>query len=91
MNHVAKRAVASSATALTRDVFGSADVGHGCVGLLDMEGGGSDTPAAWFFDRALIGDVIEVVNSRDKQVAPDNGLGGRNPNRSRWKAGSDFR
>ncbi|MFE4794008.1 Ig-like domain-containing protein [Streptomyces sp. NPDC056708] len=70
------------------DVFGSANVSHGCVGLLDAEGGSSDTPAAWFFDRTLIGDVIEVVNSKDKQVAPDNGLGGWNLNWTRWKAGS---
>lgn len=70
------------------DVFGSANVSHGCVGLLDAEGGSSSTPAAWFFDRTLIGDVIEVVNSKDKQVAPDNGLGGWNLNWTRWKAGS---
>ncbi|MFJ7065030.1 Ig-like domain-containing protein [Streptomyces sp. NPDC101115] len=68
--------------------FGSANVSHGCVGLRDVKGGGSDTPAGWFFDRTLVGDVVEVVNSRDKQVAPDNGLGGWNMEWSRWKAGS---
>ncbi|MEV5968963.1 Ig-like domain-containing protein [Streptomyces sp. NPDC051921] len=68
--------------------FGSANVSHGCVGLRDVKGGGSDTPAGWFFDRTLIGDVIEVVNSRDKQVDPGNGLGGWNMEWSRWKAGS---
>ncbi|MFJ9825542.1 Ig-like domain-containing protein [Streptomyces sp. NPDC101160] len=70
------------------DTFGSANVSHGCVGLRDVKGGGADTPAGWFFDRTLIGDVIEVVNSRDKQVAPDNGLGGWNVEWSRWKEGS---
>ncbi|MEU7027145.1 Ig-like domain-containing protein [Streptomyces sp. SBR177] len=68
--------------------FGSANVSHGCVGLRDVKGGGSDTPAGWFFDRTLIGDVVEVVNSKDKQVAPDNGLGGWNLDWARWKAGS---
>ncbi|WP_128978690.1 L,D-transpeptidase [Streptomyces roseicoloratus] len=71
--------------------FGSANVSHGCVGLRDVKGGGSDTPAGWFFDRTLIGDVVEVVNSRDKRVAPDNGLGGWNMEWSLWKAGSALR
>ncbi|WP_370414986.1 Ig-like domain-containing protein [Streptomyces fradiae] len=68
--------------------FGSANVSHGCVGLRDVKGGGPDTPAGWFFDRTLVGDVVEVVNSKDKQVAPDNGLGGWNLDWGRWKAGS---
>lgn len=70
------------------DTFGRANVSHGCVGLRDVKGGGSDTPAGWFFDRSLIGDVVEVVNSKDKTVAPDNGLGGWNMNWKKWKAGS---
>ncbi|MFJ8149456.1 Ig-like domain-containing protein [Streptomyces sp. NPDC096048] len=70
------------------DTFGRANVSHGCVGLRDVKGGGSDTPAGWFFDRSLIGDVVEVVNSKDKKVAPDNGLGGWNMNWKKWKAGS---
>ncbi|MFH8975482.1 Ig-like domain-containing protein [Streptomyces sp. NPDC017890] len=70
------------------DTFGRANVSHGCVGLRDVKGGGSDTPAGWFFDRSLIGDVVEVVHSKDKKVAPDNGLGGWNMNWEKWKAGS---
>ncbi|MEU3094691.1 Ig-like domain-containing protein [Streptomyces sp. NPDC006967] len=69
------------------DVFGSSNVSHGCVGLRDVKGGGADTPAGWFFDRSLIGDVVEVVNSKDKKVAPDNGLGGWNMNWKKWNAG----
>ncbi|MET8328110.1 Ig-like domain-containing protein [Streptomyces sp. NPDC005181] len=69
-------------------VFGSANVSHGCVGLQDVRGGSEDTPAGWFFDRTIVGDVVEVVNSEDKKVAPDNGLGGWNLNWSQWKAGS---
>ena len=70
------------------DTFGRANVSHGCVGLRDVKGGGSDTPAGWFFDRSLIGDVVEVVHSKDKKVAPDNGLGGWNMKWKEWKAGS---
>ncbi|MGW4705319.1 Ig-like domain-containing protein [Streptomyces sp. NPDC004285] len=71
--------------------FGSANVSHGCVGLRDDKGGSADSPAGWFFDRTLIGDVVEVVNSHDKEVAPDNGLGGWNLDWSQWKAGSALR
>jgi lipoprotein-anchoring transpeptidase ErfK/SrfK len=70
------------------DAFGKANVSHGCVGLRDVKGGGSDTPAGWFFDRSLIGDVVEVVRSKDKKVAADNGLGGWNMGWKEWKAGS---
>ncbi|WP_395577318.1 Ig-like domain-containing protein [Streptomyces sp. BK79] len=70
------------------DTFGRANVSHGCVGLRDVKGGGADTPAGWFFDRSLIGDVVEVVHSKDRTVAADNGLGGWNMNWKEWKAGS---
>ncbi|MFD8389950.1 Ig-like domain-containing protein [Streptomyces sp. NPDC059680] len=67
---------------------GRANVSHGCVGLRDVKGGSSATPAGWFFDRSLVGDVIEVVGSRERTVAPDNGLGGWNMTWQEWKAGS---
>ncbi|MEV6685249.1 Ig-like domain-containing protein [Streptomyces sp. NPDC051130] len=70
------------------DTFGTLNTSHGCVGLRDDKGGGSDTPAGWFFDRSLVGDVVEVVNSQDKTVAPDNGLGGWNLSWADWAAGS---
>ncbi|CAM5674318.1 Lipoprotein OS=Streptomyces aurantiogriseus OX=66870 GN=GCM10010251_36590 PE=4 SV=1 [Streptomyces aurantiogriseus] len=70
------------------DAFGRRNLSHGCVGLRDVRGGSSDTPAGWFFDRSLIGDVVEVVRSKDKEVAPDNGLGGWNMDWEEWKAGS---
>ncbi|MFB7587261.1 Ig-like domain-containing protein [Streptomyces sp. NPDC056169] len=73
------------------DTFGTANVSHGCVGLRDDKGGSADSPAGWFFDRTLIGDVVEVVNSQDRTVAPDNGLGGWNLDWTRWKAGSALR
>ncbi|MGH4033665.1 L,D-transpeptidase [Actinomycetota bacterium Odt1-20B] len=64
---------------------GNTNVSHGCVGLRDVKGGSSATPAGWFFDRTLIGDVVEVVNSDDKKVAPDNGLSGWNMEWKDWK------
>jgi lipoprotein-anchoring transpeptidase ErfK/SrfK len=69
-------------------VFGRDNVSHGCVGLRDVKGGGAQTPAGWFFDRSIVGDVVEVVHSKDKRVAPDNGLGGWNLGWREWKAGS---
>ncbi|MGY3679601.1 Ig-like domain-containing protein [Streptomyces sp. TE33382] len=75
----------------SHDTFGEVNTSHGCVGLRDVKGGSGDTPAGWFFDRTLVGDVVEVVNSRDKKVAPDNGLGGWNLDWKRWKAGSALR
>ncbi|MFI2202462.1 Ig-like domain-containing protein [Streptomyces sp. NPDC020192] len=69
------------------DAPGHVNVSHGCVGLRDVKGGSSDTPAGWFFDRSLVGDVIEVVHSVDRTVAPDNGLGGWNLTWQEWKAG----
>ncbi|MFI6943273.1 Ig-like domain-containing protein [Streptomyces sp. NPDC050418] len=68
--------------------FGQDNVSHGCVGLRDVKGGSAETPAGWFFDRSLVGDVVEVTNSKDKTVAPDNGLGGWNLSWPKWKAGS---
>ncbi|MGW3950927.1 Ig-like domain-containing protein [Streptomyces sp. NPDC004752] len=69
------------------DAPGESNVSHGCVGLRDVQGGSSRTPAGWFFDRSLIGDVVEVVNSNDKTVSPDNGLSGWNMGWKEWKAG----
>nr|WP_203616124.1 Ig-like domain-containing protein [Streptomyces sp. SID13726] len=68
--------------------FGRTGTSHGCVGLRDVKGGQSDTPAKWFFDNSLIGDVVIVKNSPDKQVAADNGLNGWNLSWSEWTAGS---
>ncbi|PZT76764.1 MULTISPECIES: L,D-transpeptidase [unclassified Streptomyces] len=73
------------------EVFGSTNVSHGCIGLRDVRGGSGSTPAGWFFDRTLVGDVVEVVNSGDRTVAPDNGLGGWNLTWNQWRAGSAAR
>ncbi|MYX25347.1 L,D-transpeptidase family protein [Streptomyces sp. SID8381] len=69
------------------DAFGNYNASHGCVGLRDVRGGyDSGVPAAWFFNHSMIGDVVEVENSHDKTVAPDNGLNGWNMSWSEWKA-----
>ncbi|MFI1448499.1 Ig-like domain-containing protein [Streptomyces virginiae] len=70
-------------------VFGSANTSHGCVGLNDVKGAGDpNQPAAWFYDNSLIGDVVEVINSPDKVIKPENGLNGWNMGWAEWKAGS---
>ncbi|MHA6762976.1 L,D-transpeptidase [Streptacidiphilus sp. PAMC 29251] len=67
--------------------FGSQNTSHGCVGLHDVKGGGSSTtPAAWFYNNSIIGDVVQVVHSPDKIVSPDNGLNGWNMSWSAWTA-----
>nr|WP_246103270.1 Ig-like domain-containing protein [Streptomyces piniterrae] len=72
-------------------IFGGRNTSHGCVGLKDVRGGGPNTPAGWLFARSIVGDTVEVRNSRDRMVAPDNGLGGWNMSWARWRAGSALR
>ncbi|MDW4905639.1 Ig-like domain-containing protein [Streptomyces sp. ADMS] len=68
--------------------FGRTGTSHGCVGLQDVQGAQGATPAKWFFDNSMLGDVVIVENSADKQVAPDNGLNGWNLPWSEWTAGA---
>ncbi|WP_328434465.1 L,D-transpeptidase [Streptomyces sp. NBC_00425] len=68
--------------------FGRTGTSHGCVGLADVQGARGDTPAKWFYDQSLIGDVVVVENSPDKTVAPDNGLNGWNLSWADWTATS---
>ncbi|MGK5627914.1 L,D-transpeptidase [Streptomyces sp. URMC 123] len=68
-----------------RSTFGKVNASHGCVGLFDVRGGGDpETPAAWFFQNSLVGDVVVVKNSKDKQIQPWNGLNGWNMDWSEW-------
>ncbi|WP_422665234.1 L,D-transpeptidase [Actinacidiphila cocklensis] len=65
--------------------FGHENTSHGCVGLHDVKGGGDpNTPAAWFYNHSMIGDVVQVVNSPDKVIQPDNGINGWNMDWSQW-------
>ncbi|WP_329135857.1 Ig-like domain-containing protein [Streptomyces sp. NBC_01476] len=70
-------------------IFGNANTSHGCVGLEDAKGGKDpNTPAAWFYNHSLVGDVVVVKNSPDKTIQPSNGLNGWNMSWSQWLAGS---
>ncbi|MFD8425384.1 Ig-like domain-containing protein [Streptomyces sp. NPDC059668] len=72
-----------------KSIFGSVNTSHGCVGLSDTKGANdANTPAAWFYNHSLIGDVVVVKNTGDKTIAPDNGLNGWNLDWASWKAGS---
>lgn len=68
--------------------FGRQGTSHGCVGLQDVQGAQGDTPAKWFYDESITGDVVIVKNSPDKTVSPDNGLNGWNMAWNQWVAGS---
>ena len=47
-----------------KSIFGHANTSHGCIGLSDIKGGKDpNTPAAWFYDNSLVGDVVVVKNS----------------------------
>ncbi|MFE3074193.1 Ig-like domain-containing protein [Streptomyces sp. NPDC059247] len=73
-----------------RSIFGSANTSHGCVGLADAKGANDpNQQGAWFFNNSIVGDVVIVKNSKDKTIAPDNGLNGWNMDWSAWKAGSE--
>ncbi|MFH8934620.1 L,D-transpeptidase [Streptomyces griseosporeus] len=70
-------------------VFGNVNTSHGCVGLQDKQGADDpNTPAAWFYDHSIVGDVVVVSNTGDKTVSPDNGYNGWNMDWAQWKAGS---
>ncbi|MGA5130454.1 Ig-like domain-containing protein [Streptomyces olivoreticuli] len=70
-------------------IFGVANTSHGCVGLEDKQGADDpSTSGAWFFSNSQIGDVVEIKNSNDKTIAPDNGLNGWNMDWNAWVAGS---
>ncbi|MEU3568461.1 Ig-like domain-containing protein [Kitasatospora sp. NPDC036755] len=65
--------------------FGEDNVSHGCVGLKDVEGGGSNTSMGKFYDGSLVGDVMVVKNSTRKETLdPSNGLSGWNVPWGSW-------
>jgi hypothetical protein len=71
---------------LSEGQFGTVNGSHGCVGLFDKKGGNDrSTPAAWFFRESMVGDVVEIKNSKDKTIQPDNGLNGWNMDWDEWK------
>ncbi|AUG79748.1 hypothetical protein CFP65_5035 [Kitasatospora sp. MMS16-BH015] len=71
-----------------KSVFGSANTSHGCIGLADVKGGSTDTPAGWFYAGSIVGDVIEVRGEDGDTVPPDNGLNDWNLPWAQWLKGS---
>ncbi|MCL2732763.1 MAG: Ig-like domain-containing protein [Actinomycetia bacterium] len=72
-----------------KSIFGTVNTSHGCIGLSDTKGGKDpSTPAAWFYNNSLVGDVVIVKNSPDKTIQPSNGLNGWNMSWAQWVAGS---
>ncbi|MFD5076106.1 Ig-like domain-containing protein [Streptomyces sp. NPDC058371] len=72
-----------------KSIFGSVNTSHGCVGLSDTKGAKDpNTPAAWFYNHSIIGDVVVIKNTGDKTIAPDNGLSDWNMDWAAWQAGS---
>ncbi|MCC2280992.1 Ig-like domain-containing protein, partial [Streptomyces sp. ET3-23] len=69
----------------TRSVFGTANTSHGCIGLEDTRTRADlRTPAAWFYDHSLPGDLVIVHGSAGPAVRPDNGLNGWNMDWAAW-------
>ncbi|MFF0219098.1 L,D-transpeptidase [Streptomyces vinaceus] len=70
-------------------VFGQQNTSHGCIGLRDVRGGwDATTPAAWFYDHSLVGDVVVVEHSGGRTIDPANGLGDWNLPWQSWIRGS---
>ncbi|WP_030621374.1 L,D-transpeptidase [Streptomyces sclerotialus] len=65
--------------------FGNRNASHGCVGLFDYRGGSTSTPAGWFYNNSLIGDLVVVKNSHDRTIQPENGLNVWNMPWEEWK------
>ncbi|MFF7196698.1 Ig-like domain-containing protein [Streptomyces sp. NPDC008079] len=71
----------------SKSIFGATNTSHGCVGLSDAKGGKDpNTPAAWFYNNSMVGDVVIVKDSADKTIQPDNGLNGWNLSWAAWTA-----
>ncbi|MEU8921397.1 Ig-like domain-containing protein [Kitasatospora sp. NPDC048545] len=64
--------------------FGKTNASHGCVSMQDVKGGSDSSVAGKFFNDSMVGDVVKIVNSKEKTVAPDNGLGGWNLAWANW-------
>jgi lipoprotein-anchoring transpeptidase ErfK/SrfK len=57
--------------------FGKANTSHGCVSMTPDD-------AKWFYDHADRGDVVKVINTKERAVSADNGYGGWNLSWTQW-------
>ncbi|MGA5819676.1 L,D-transpeptidase [Kitasatospora sp. NPDC094028] len=64
--------------------FGKSNASHGCVSMADEKGGSDSSVAGKFFNDSIVGDVVKIVNTKEKTVAPSNGLGGWNVAWANW-------
>ncbi|MEU5431729.1 Ig-like domain-containing protein, partial [Streptomyces olivoreticuli] len=68
-----------------RSAFGTANTSHGCIGLEDTHSRTNPhTPAAWFYEHSLPGDLVIVIGSTGPTIHPDNGLNGWNMDWTTW-------
>ncbi|MFD7448601.1 Ig-like domain-containing protein [Kitasatospora sp. NPDC059827] len=64
--------------------FGNLNGSHGCISMQDVQGGSDSSVAGKFYNDSMVGDVVKVVNSKEKTVSPSNGLGGWNIAWANW-------
>ncbi|WP_380286170.1 Ig-like domain-containing protein [Kitasatospora purpeofusca] len=64
--------------------FGKTNASHGCISMQDEKGGSDGSVAGKFFNDSMVGDVVVIKNSKEKTVAPDNGLSGWNIGWANW-------
>ncbi|MGW2249266.1 L,D-transpeptidase [Kitasatospora sp. NPDC001660] len=64
--------------------FGRNNASHGCISMADEKGGSDSSVAGRFFNDSMVGDVVKIVNSKEKTVSPSNGLGGWNVDWANW-------
>ncbi|GAA1410926.1 Ig-like domain-containing protein [Kitasatospora putterlickiae] len=64
--------------------FGKTNASHGCISMQDEKGGSDTSVAGKFFNDSMIGDIVVIKNSKEKTVAPDNGLSGWNIDWANW-------
>ncbi|MFI9361233.1 Ig-like domain-containing protein [Kitasatospora sp. NPDC053057] len=64
--------------------FGNLNGSHGCISMSDAQGGSDSSVAGKFYNDSMVGDVVKVVNTKEKTVSPSNGLGGWNVSWANW-------
>ncbi|MQS14087.1 L,D-transpeptidase [Streptomyces kaniharaensis] len=64
--------------------FGKSNASHGCISMADEKGGSDASVAGKFFNDSMVGDVVKIVNTKEKPVSPSNGLGGWNVAWANW-------